>query len=516
MSTHDCAKMISTTDSIICPVFQANKDDGLLNALFDHNSNSFLTYKDLEFRICDFSAALEKQRVQINDTVAILATNSTDYIATLFAIHRKGACALLLNLQLLPSDWEEQLIMANCSLVFGDENLLKRLSAKTATISFSTIDRDTRTQPEETPLISIKTKAIIVFTSSTTGHKKGVILSLENFLSNARESNKITGLSNTDTWLASLPLFHVGGLGIIYRTVLANACARITPNLSAETIYQAIKNRAATHFSLVPTILESTINLAEKRELQADNFFSETKAIILAGAPSSKKLLAQIIKHRIPVLSAWGMTETAAHCTCLRLDDPIEKITTVGKPFTHIRIKIIGENGLPVPQGEIGEIAVSETNVCLGYLGTTSDFPIKNGFFYTSDLGSIDSEDMLSICGRKDDMFISGGENIHKGEIEEASLLHKNVRSAAVIAIEHPKWGQRPILFIELKTEECSEKFRIEILEFLKLKLAKMKIPDEIKIIKEMPRTAIGKIDYKKLRLNYELDNKTKQPQSQG
>ncbi len=443
--------------------------------------------------------------VKKGERVAIISENNPLIISTIFALYRLEATALFLSLQLTPSDWSLQLAMAQVRILIGQDVFLSRFTELPQTVlSFTTIEAElhdsSRIDSLEPRDIVLDNESSIIFTSSKTGHKKGVILTIQNFTASATASNQLTGLSPGDWWGVSLPLYHVGGLGIIFRTLFAGAGSNFLKNFSARCILSELAQGTLTHLSLVPTVLDEVISEAEHSGEDSLRHLLSMKATVLAGAASSQGLLEKIITYNLPVLSAWGMTETTAHCTCMSIDDPRDKVTTVGKPFHHTSLKLLDDAGEVT--AEEGEILVKGPTVCKGYLDPNAPAPkIVDEWLFTGDLGSIDSEGYLSIKGRKDDMFISGGENIHAGEIESVIKTFWKVKDVAIIPVAHPKWGQRPVMVAETK-----EGFKIEIeevKEFLSDKIAKIKIPDQVYQVPELPRTAIGKIDYKELKKLY-------------
>ncbi len=443
------------------------------------------------------------------DRVAIVSDNRSSLVPILFSLHRLGASALFLSLQLTPEDWALQLQMGKARILIGEAKYLNQIkNIHPLCIPLEELENQISKAPQiDSPKpneLQIHQESSVIFTSSKTGHKKGVLISINNFLSSAEASNRITKIREGDTWAVSLPLYHVGGLGIMYRTLLSGATSLFVDNFSPQTILPLVESNEISHISVVPTVLESLIDLADKIPRDFDQPYSlkGLKSAILAGAASSSILIEKIRANNLPILSAWGMTETTAHCTCMSLDDSLDKITTVGRPFYHTKLAIINDEGDILESGSEGEIIVQGPTVCSGYLDPSAPQPIiRSGWLYTGDLGAIDLEGYLRIVGRKDDMFISGGENIHGGEIEEAGLQYPLAKYVAVIPILHPKWGHRPLMFVQAK--EGLEIEESKMLEFLSAKIAKIKVPDKIIKLNEFPRTAIGKIDYKELKRNF-------------
>lgn len=493
-------------ESVICPI--AKHSLARPEAIALKHQGTVITYKQLENNVRFLVKTFKELDVLPGDRVAIVGDNRPSLVPILFALHRLGASALFLSLQLTPDDWAIQLRMGKARILIGEEKFISSIKeVQPLTISLDKLDYSLTVAPQiDSPKpneLQIHQESSVIFTSSKTGHKKGVLLSIQNFLSSAEASNRITKLKEGDTWAVSLPLYHVGGLGILYRTLLAGATSFFVDNFSANTILPLIDKNLISHISVVPTVLESLMDLAEaNKNPESPYALSGLKSGILAGAASSKFLINKIRDNNLPILSAWGMTETTAHCTCMSLDDSLDRITTVGKPFYHTKLGIINDEGDQLEVGSEGEIIVQGPTVCSGYLDPSAAQPIiRSGWLYTGDLGRIDKDGYLSIVGRKDDMFISGGENIHAGEIEEVGLLYPLAKHVAVIPVPHPKWGHRPMMFVQPKDGLNIDD--IQMMEFMRSKIAKIKVPDKVVILKEFPRTAIGKVDYKHLKQIY-------------
>ena len=247
----------------------------------------------------------------------------------------------------------------------------------------------------------------LLFTSGTSGHPKIACLSEESLWMSAGQVNQAVNLTSGDLWRLHLPLFHVGGIAILYRCLLARA-----------TI--SLKKITPTHISLVPTHL---YRLLQKGETIA------SKCALIGGAPVPPSLIQQAKDKGIPVVEAYGMTEM---CSTIAID---------GDVLQNCKIALL----------ETQEICVGGTTLFKGYFtkGAPLYLPLNtNGLFATGDLGKWESE-QLKILGRKDRLFFSGGENIHPEEIENALLEIPGVMQAAVLPLSDPEYGARPIAFVE-------------------------------------------------------------------
>ncbi|MCK4728324.1 MAG: AMP-binding protein, partial [Desulfobacterales bacterium] len=301
-----------------------------------------------------------------------------------------------------------------------------------------------------------------------------------------------------DCWLLSLPLYHVGGLSILHRCALAGASVYVTHGFNCEETNSLIDASRITHLSLVPTMLQRLI------ESRGDEPMPDTvKVILLGGAPAPRKMVGKIRQFRLPVLTTYGMTESASQITSMSPGDPAEKLSTSGKPLKYVQVRIVNSEGKDLPPGIEGEIIVKGKTLFRAYLNRDAWRKRHDDqWFVTGDKGYLDSDGYLTVTGRMDDMFVSGGENIYPGEIEIEAASYPHIRACAVLAVDDTEWGKRPVLFVEpVETGEFNEQ---DMAAYLKTRLPRIKIPERIISLNRLPRAAIGKIDYAALRDLYQ------------
>lgn len=271
-------------------------------------------------------------------------------------------------------------------------------------------------------------RTLLLYTSGSTDTPKIAVLTLENLLANAKTAALAVGLKPGDQWKLSLPLYHVGGISILIRCILARATIVLddSPNI--------------THLSYVPTQL-----------YRATPIYKKLRCLLLGGAP-----IGSYPQH-LPVYTTYGLTEMAS---------------------------MVALNGQVLPDRELkiekdGEIWVKGPCLFQGYFGD----PPQTDWFPTKDLGAF-KNGQLEILGRKDWMFISGGENIQPEEIERYLLCFPEVLEAAVIPIDDPEWGKRPVAVIAAKTTFSLEEMQERLREYL----PKFKIPIALYFLDELPK----------------------------
>ena len=433
-----------------------------------------LTFAELYQKVQKAASYLLSKGVQPGDTVALLSQNSIELVVAILSAQCIGVRVVVLNCRLTAEILETQIKASNAVLLLVSQET----DLVTQTISQNTLESlyewDITSASQHTK--SSDSDALIVFTSGSTGVGKGVRLSLNNLLANIPASNKRTALAPGDTWLVSLPLFHVGGLGIIYRCVYAGACALISPKGNAKTICSFLDQYNISHFSLIPTVLEQILSYETYvKKLKT------AKCILLGGAPCTPTLTMVVEEHNLPIMRSYGMTETAAHvCT-----------TQIGSYGSDVGTAL-GDTAILLEEG--GEISLRGASLFKGYLGENARS--QQEIFRTGDVGTFDTESNLVVIGRKDRMFISGGENVYPEEIEQAALKFKQVLEAAVISQKCSKWGEKGILFIVLSEDETSE----DMQNHLRQILPRYKLPQHIIQLDNMPRLANSKINYQELK----------------
>ena len=302
--------------------------------------------------------------------------------------------------------------------------------------------------------------ATIVFTSGSTGTPKAALHTFENHWSSAVGANRNIPLRPGDRWLLSLPPWHVGGLAVVFRCLLGGAAVAIAGK--GEPLADAITGFGATHVSLVATQLYRL--LREKRGRAA---LRGLKAILLGGGPAPAALIEEALRAGARLVTSYGSTEMSSQATASRPGDPPEALVTAGRPLAFRELSVAAD----------GEILVRGRTLFRGYVEGTGIRPARDtsGWFHTGDLGRLDADGRLIVSGRRDTMFISGGENIHPEEIEREILRFPGVLEAIVAPVPDPEFGARPVAF--LRTVDGSLPDAAELDRFLRLTLPGFKMP---------------------------------------
>ncbi len=303
----------------------------------------------------------------------------------------------------------------------------------------------------------------LIATSGTTGVPKAVAHTFSNHWFSAEGSKTNIALTENDAWLLSLPLFHVGGFSIVIRCLLAGAIMVVDTRKTA--LAELLIQEKITHLSMVNTQLYRLLK-------QPDFDFSETRVdlILLGGGYASEQVVSAVDEQGVRILTTYGMTEMSSQVATGR---PVftDKGVTSGKLLPNRELMI----------DESGEICVRGETLAAGYYdhGELSPLLAKDEWFHTGDIGCW-YQDHLKITGRRDNMMISGGENIHPEEIEQALLSIDGIIQAVVVSIEHQEYGSRPYAFVDTEKDKFDPLFTKRMLAG---SIGRLKVPDIIRLL---------------------------------
>ena len=362
---------------------------------------------------------------------------SLEYVVLLLALMRAGLVACPVSTRLPAAAVVPLLEEAGCSaLVSGDEDLLGA-AKETPVIDPNTLLADGAAYegPPEPLDVPLARPATIIFTSGSSGTPKAVLHEFGNHYYSALGSNRNIRLGRGDRWLHSLPLYHVGGLSIIFRCLLAGAAVALPK--PETTIGRSIPDLRVTHVSLVSTQL--------LRLLREDASLSGLEAVLVGGGPIDPTLVDGAAERSVPVYTSYGLTEMASQVTTTPPGAPLERLHTAGRVLAHREVRVSGD----------GEILVRGETLFAGYVrdDRTNLWLDGEGWFHTGDLGELDAEGYLKVVGRRDNLFVSGGENVQPEEVEEALCRVEGIEEAVVVPVPDGEFGARPVAFVRSNGE---------------------------------------------------------------
>ncbi|UQD51312.1 fatty-acid--CoA ligase [Bacillus methanolicus] len=493
------------------------------------------TYKEIALRTRKLADSLQKLGVKRGDKVGTLAWNHHRHLEAYFAIPCSGAVLHTINIRLSPhhisfiiNHAEDKVLLIDSDLV----PLIEKVQAELKTVQAYIIMTDEKELPETTlsPVyhyekllldadanyeypddIDENAPAGMCYTSATTGNPKGVVYSHRGIVlhSMALGLSDTTGVSEKDIAMPVVPMFHVNAWGLPFAavwfgTTLVMPGPYFTPKLLAELIEQ----EKVTITAGVPTIW-----LGLLKELDEGNYdMSSLRAVLCGGAAAPKGMISAFEqKHGIPFMHAYGMTETSpivvistlkSYQEELSYEEKLDLKAKQGILVPGLEMKVVGQNGEVKRDGkEMGELAVRGPWIASEYYkDERTNEAFRDGWLYTGDVVTIDEEGFVKIVDRTKDLIKSGGEWISSVDLENALMAHEAVFEAAVVAVPHERWQERPVACVVLKDAFKGKTAKEELYNYLQPQFAKWWLPDDIIFLEEIPKTSVGKFLKRELR----------------
>jgi len=340
-----------------------------------------------------------------------------------------------------------------------------------------------------------------MYTSGTTGRPKGAMHTHESALWACVTIEQTVDLRHGDRYLIGTPLFHVAALTPLTTNVHRGATNIIMAAFDPALSWQVIEREHVTNMLAVPAMLAAMLPLVK----QAPVDHSTLRWIMTGAAPVPPKLVEAYAEIGIAVTQVYGLSETCGPACVVGPDDIGKNPASTGKPFFHTSVRVVRDDGSEAPVGEPGEVWVAGRHLMKEYWHRPEETRevLAGGWLHTGDIGFFDDAGMLTICDRKKDMIISGGENVYPAEIESALLEHPAVADAAVIGVSDERWGERPLAIVVRRSEEVSAE---DLLGWCRERLAAFKVPKDVEFANEIPRNPSGKILKRLLRERYASD----------
>ncbi len=465
--------------------------------------DSAISYKDLFQKSRSTAVFLSKHKIHKDDYVPLLIDDQIKFIELVVALWYLGAIPVPINTKLLDdeinsilNDYDFKFLVTDSRNNFGVSFESLSLSGKENKIGVS--HKDTKSPsftkivlPESNsylfdaadyPIPDINKEAVVIFTSGSTGRPKGVVHTFSSLINSIENGNNILNHKENDRWLAPLPFYHIGGFQIICRS-LYNGCTIVLPeSLKTDDLVTAITNLNPTHISLVSAQLQKFCYLEQRAN-------KSLKVTLVGGGFVDDELMIEADKLGWKPYRVYGSSETASMITAISANEIKAKSQSVGKALNNVEIIISDDS----------EILIKSNSLCKKYLDDEKETASKliDGFYHSGDLGLVDADGYLFIEARRNDLIVTGGENVNPIEIEKALLQFPFIKDVCVFPKQNKTWGQ--IVACALVATDSSIDIK-SLKEKLKLILTGYKIPKEFYFVDELPRTSLGKLEREKIK----------------
>ena len=489
-----------------------------LEALYDVAAGRRFSYEQLNARSNQVAHAISST-VNKGDRVALLMMNSHEFLTAFFAIAKIGGVVVPLNWRLVPNELEFILKDSGTTVLFYGEEFLASVvelqsrgdktdvaqwihvgSADTTPSFASEFNSLVDHQPGTEPAVSAFNDDLlyIMYTSGTTGLPKGVMHTHNTQMAALLTLNATSDFCVGDRYLNPMPLFHVGALSPAMITTYRGLAQILMRSFDPMKAWELVTEERINNALLVPAMLQAMRVTYDP----AKHDKSSVRWFLSGAAPVPVTLIHQYLEMGIDIHQVYGLTETCGPACVTTPDIAIRKAGSTGKSFFHTEVKVVRLDGSECDDNESGEIIISGDHIMTGYWNrpeATAE-SIRDGWFYSGDMGIRDDEGFIFIQDRLKDMIITGGENVYPAEIENLLLSCPGVADAAVIGVPSEKWGESAIAIAVRKDPELDEK---TVLAFCDGKLARFKTPVAVRFVDSIPRNASGKILKRDLRLQF-------------
>jgi len=494
-------------------------------ALVDATADASYTFGTLDTLVDDLAGRLATTGVDEGTHLGAVLRPRVEYVCLIHAAMRLGTTLVPMGEGLTARELATQMDAADVSTVVCGAATEDAVTGAVETLAESdegddtagdpvavaTVDEpdDDDTEPlsaaEAAPVTpaswSLDDTQLILFTSGTTGDPKPVRVTTGNLLASAAASAFRLGFDPDDRWLVTLPLHHAGGISPLLRMPVYGMTVVLRAGFDAGDTADDLDEYDATAVSVVPTML--------RRMLDRRGTLTESlRVVLLGGAPASNELIERCRNYSVPVFPTYGMTETASQVATARPRAAFENPESVGRPLFLTEVRVVDEDGDPLPAGESGELVVDGPTVTPGYYGAPEATDAAFGRFglHTGDVGVLDESGALTVLNRLDDRILTGGENVDPGGVAAVLADHPDVAEAAVVGVPDPEWGEAVSALLVPEpgvsppdSEPTSAADRRldpeEVLGFARDRLAPHKLPKALRVAESLPRTASGTID---------------------
>ena len=486
--------------------------------IYDVHAGRRFSFRESNARANQLCHALLGMGLQPGDRVAILAYNGHQFMESFFGPAKAGLVIMPLNWRLTADELSFILKDGGARALIFDQDFAEvadDLRARGADGSdveqWIAIGADApdfsqpyeqvlEGQPESEPgaVAGPEDNLFIMYTSGTTGLPKGVVHTHETVLWAILTLANTGDIRGDDRYLLLLPLFHVGALTPAVGAVYRSNSIVVLRDFDPLKVWQLFESESIDTSLGVPAMLNFMLQVPGRDQYD----HSKLRNIICGAAPVPVATINAYIDMDIEIHQVYGLTESCGPACLIIGEDSLTHVGSAGKAFFHTEVRVVDAHGNEVPAGEPGEIIIRGRHIMKEYWNrpeATAE-TLRDGWLHTGDVATMDPEGFVTICDRKKDMIISGGENVYPAEVENVLMQHEAVADVAVIGQPSERWGESPLAIIVRGDEGLEE---AAVLEFCQGKLARFKQPTAVLFVDTIPRNPSGKILKRVLREQY-------------
>jgi acyl-CoA synthetase (AMP-forming)/AMP-acid ligase II/ABC-type nitrate/sulfonate/bicarbonate transport system permease component len=480
-----------------------------------------LTFAELNLKANRMANWLLAQGLKKGDRAVMLLPNCAEFAVVYFALMKIGVIAVILDFRLSPPEMaplfdetEAQILITHSKQkTFAVRMLREKKHLRHVVLlgeekeekgnedSLYHYERIVEKGDAQEPKIPIKAEdeALYLYTSGTTGKPKGVILTYDHHNYFPESMKAMQPLSDRDIQGSVLPMSHISGPIVLNLLADMGHTLVIIDEIRPKKILEEIQRNKINYFHAVPPIFQMLLNLPSRERYD----LSSLRFVAMMGTVVAEELMEEWVEeypHSV-ALQGYGATETSPMLTLTHYDDAPRKMSSAGRVVPRAEVKVVDKNGKELPLGEVGEVIARGPQIMKGYFKNpkATEQKIKDGWYYTGDLGRFDEDGYIYILGRADDMIITGGMNVYPSEVENVLIAHDKVAEAAVVGIGDAERGQALKAVVVAKVgEEISKR---ELMRFCRERLANFKLPKVIEFRDSLPRSRTGKVAKRELKV---------------
>jgi long-chain acyl-CoA synthetase len=465
------------------------------------------TFQELHDHIAGIAAALHKHGFRAGDRLALLLPNEPDYLELVYACAWLGLIAVPVNTRLSIPEIDH--LIADAS----PRGLIRHSSLPVPTVKppwEMVLDQEpleVQTDRHPEPIYDPEAILALVYTSGTTGHPKGVVVTHANILANVDHLNYWMPYREGGVHLHAAPIFHILDFPFMFAAPAFGACQVVIPKFSPQSFCETVQRDRVSQSVLVPTM----INLLTQFDKLGNYDLTSLKTLAYGGSPMAPELIHRIreVLPNLKLVQGYGLSEAGFLTGLKDHEHTADRLMSCGRTCPGIDLRVVDESGKELEAGGHGELVTRGANVMRGYWNNSEETTLafRNSFFRTGDVGYRDANGYFYILDRLKDMIVTGGENVYSGEVEAVIYQHPAVREAAVFGIPDPRWGELVAAYVARKPGTTLS--ADELIAHCRRSLANYKVPRRVELSDaELPKSGSGKILKRILRERFWVEQK--------